>query len=96
MSGLDEILICARHFPPAYRSGGPPRSLAGLVKGLQTEFRFRIWTPLDLVASGTSDTARVRQEMTRRLSSRTATSEWSASTELASPSRLRFIRSVVI
>ena len=44
MSGLDEILICARHFPPAYRSGGPPRSLGGLVKGLQAEFRFRVLT----------------------------------------------------
>ena len=39
-----EIVICARHFPPAYRSGGPPRSLGGLVKVLREEFTFRVLT----------------------------------------------------
>ncbi len=39
-----EVLICARHFPPAYRSGGPPRSLGGLVTSLGGHFRFTVLT----------------------------------------------------
>lgn len=41
------VAVVVKSFPPAFRSGGPGRSISGLISVLGDEFDFRIFTSMD-------------------------------------------------
>ena len=44
IAGRKRVLVCAPHYLPGYKCGGPIRSIANMVKGLGSHFDFFVVT----------------------------------------------------